>query len=65
MHRKEDEFVRKKLISGDDSEDGQNADKSHIGLGHWRFVAFLLSSSVILVIGRIVTCFKPSLDLPG
>ena len=41
--RKENEFVMKKLISGDDSEDGQNADKSHIGLGHWWFVALLLS----------------------
>ena len=32
MLRKEDEFVMKKLISGDDSEGDEQVDKSHIGL---------------------------------
>ena len=32
MIRKEDEFVMKKLISGDDGEGDEQVDKSHIGM---------------------------------
>ena len=63
---KEDEFVMKKLIYGDNSEDNEEADKFHIQLCCWQFKSFiilLLLFSMRLVTGRVVsrTCFKPSL----
>ena len=46
MQSKCDDFVMKKLIYGDDSEDNEEADKSHIQ-GCWKLKSgFLLAASL-------------------
>ena len=51
MQIKCDDFVMKKLIYADDSEDNEEADKSHIQ-GYWK----LKSGFLLLLFSDLYTC---------